>query len=264
MMIYFRLLRAFIRSSAQEETAFRANFVISLFQSMLNLAVGILGIMVLFSQVQSLQGWDLPATLALLGIYLIVSALRGLVFGPSLENLAGMGQDIATGNFDFTLLRPVSPQFLSSFRRWRLFSLLDLALGVGVVIFAVSRPGQSITLSQLLIFFFTLGSGVAIVYAFLLGFTALVFWSPGLLFTWVFDGIFQMARYPVGIYPGWLRFILTWIIPLGMITTFPAQALTGVLPFRLILGAAILAAVLVLAASRLFHIALRRYSSASS
>jgi ABC-2 type transport system permease protein len=263
-MIYLRLIRAFIRSSIQEEAAFRVNFFISLFQSLLNLGVGILGIMVLFTQVQSLRGWDFPATLALLGIYLIVSALRGLVFGPSLENLAGMGQEIATGTFDFTLLRPVSAQFLSSFRRWRLFSLLDLALGVGVVIFALTRPGQSISPIQLLTFFITLGSGAAIVYAFLLGFTSLVFWSPGLLFTWVFDGIFQMARYPVGIYPGWLRFMLTWIIPVGMITTLPAQALTGMVPLRLILGSVVLASGLVIAASRLFQIALRRYSSASS
>ena len=48
-----------------------------------------------------------------------------------------------------------------------------------------------------------------------------------MLFTWVFDGIFQMARYPVGMYPGWLRLVLTWIVPVGVITTVPAQALTG-------------------------------------
>ena len=50
-----------------------------------------------------------------------------------------------------------------------------------------------------------------------------------MLFTWVFDGLFQMARYPVGMYPGWLRLVLTWIVPVGVITTVPAQALTGAL-----------------------------------
>ena len=30
------------------------------------------------------------------------------------------------------------------------------------------------------------------------------FWSPGFLFTWVFDAVFQLARYPVGFYPIYL------------------------------------------------------------
>ena len=70
-------------------------------------------------------------------------------------------------------------------------------------------------------------ASVAVLYAILLIFTALVFWGPGLLFTWVFDAIFQLARYPIGVYPGWLQLALTWIIPVAVLTTIPAQALTG-------------------------------------
>ena len=36
-----------------------------------------------------------------------------------------------------------------------------------------------------------------------------------------------MGRYPVGLYPGWLRLVMTWIVPVGVMTTVPAQALTG-------------------------------------
>lgn len=263
-MRYLRLLREFIRASAQQEMAYRANFFIGLLHSLLNLGTGILGLVVLFGQVESLHGWDFPATLALLGVYLTVGALRGLVIGPSLEALAGLGQEVMTGNFDFSLLRPVNVQFLASFRHWRLFSLLDLALGLGVLGIAVSRPGQSLSVQQALSFLVALSAALAILYALLLALTAMVFWSPGFLFTWVFDGIFQMARYPVGIYPGWLRLVLTWVIPIGVITTVPAQALTGNAPWSLLAGSVLLAAALVTAASLLFQRALRRYSSASS
>ncbi len=263
-MRYFRMLRSFIRASAQQEVAYRANFFIGLLHSLLNLGTGVLGVVVLFGKVQTVRDWDFPATLALLGVYLTVSALRGLVIGPSLEALAGQGQEVMTGNFDFTLLRPVNPQFLASFRHWRLFALIDLALGLGVLAAAVTRPGQSLSGLQALAFTVALASGLAILYAMLLALTALVFWSPGFLFTWVFDGIFQMARYPVGIYPGWLRLALTWVIPIGVITTVPAQALTGSAPWSLIAGSMLLAAAMVAGASILFQLALRRYSSASS
>lgn len=97
----------------------------------------------------------------------------------------------------------------------------------------------------------------------MLAFTGLVFWSPGFLFTWVF-GIFQMARYPVGLYPGWLRLVLTWVVPVGMMTTVPAQALTSELPAGMLIGSVALATVLVIGASALFRVGLRRYASASS
>jgi ABC-type uncharacterized transport system permease subunit len=53
----------------------------------------------------------------------------------------------------------------------------------------------------------------------LLALASLIFWSPGFLFTWIFDGIFQMARYLVCIYPAWLRLVLTWIVPVRAMAT---------------------------------------------
>jgi ABC-2 type transport system permease protein len=263
-MRYLRLLGQFARASLQEEMAYRANFFINLLYSLLNLATGVLGIAVLFGQVEMVQGWTFAGTLALLGIYLIVGALRNLVIGPSLEALGGMDGEVWNGTLDFTLLRPANTQFLASFRRWRPFALFDLLLGVGVLSAAATVLGQTLTAARLAAFLAALGAGVTILYAILLAFTALVFWSPGFLFTWVFDGLFQMARYPLGVYPGWLRLVLTWVVPVGVITTIPAEALTGVLAPGALAGSLLLALTLFGAASGFFRIAVRRYASASS
>lgn len=263
-MRYLRLLGCFVRASAQDELAYRANLWISLLHSLLNLGTGVLGIVVLFGQVEAVQGWTLPSTLALLGVYLTIGALRGLCIGPSLEALAGMEGEIWTGHLDFTLLRPVNTQFLASLRYWRLLALVDLGLGLGVLGLAMFWLGQAMTVARLVTFLLALGAGMAILYAALLAFAGLVFWSPSFLFTWVFDGVFQMARYPVGLYPGWLRLVLTWIIPVGLMTTIPAQALTGELSAGMLAGSAALAAALVVGASALFRAGLRRYASASS
>ena len=220
--------------------------------------------MVLFGQVETVHGWDLPATLALLGVYLTIAALRRLFIGPSLDALAGLGGEVWSGRFDFTLLRPIDVQFLASFRHWRPFALADLILGLGVLGVAAVQLGQSLTLARLATFLIALGAGVTILYATLLAFTGLVFWSPGFLFTWVFDGIFQMARYPVGLYPGWLRLVLTWIVPVGVMTTVPAQALTGDLLSGVLIGSVALAIASLIGASALFRFGLRRYASASS
>jgi ABC-2 type transport system permease protein len=134
----------------------------------------------------------------------------------------------------------------------------------GVLIVAITKLSQTLTLAHVTTFLIALLAGVLILYAILLFFASCVFWSPGFLFTWVFDGIFQMARYPLGLYPGWARLILTWIIPVGVMTTVPAQALTGDIPFITLAGTVAIAIVLVIVASVLFQTGLRRYASASS
>ncbi len=263
-MHYVRLVGRFARASAQNELAYRANFWIGLFHSLLNLATGVLGVVVLFGQVETIRGWDLPSTLVLLGVYLTLSALRGLFIGPSLEALAGMDGEIWTGQFDFTLLRPVNAQFLASVRHWQPFALVDLALGLGVLGLAAAQLEQSLGPLRLATFVLTLTVGVAILYAILLTFSALTLWNPGFLFTWVFDGLFRLARYPVGLYPGWVRLVLTWIVPVGLMTTVPAQALTGSLSGTALAASLVAATALLVASSLLFRLGLRRYASASS
>jgi ABC-2 type transport system permease protein len=259
-----RLIASFVRVSFQEEAAYRANFGISLISSLLNLITGVLSLTVIFGQVEDVRGWNLPATLALLGVYLIVSALRGLFIGPGLETLAGIDGDIWSGRFDYTLLRPVDTQFLVSFRKWRLFSLFDVALGLGVLGVAVAQLQVTLTLWQALAFVLSLLAGLLILYAILLACAALVFRSPGVLFTWIFDGVFQMARYPVHMYPGWLRLVLTWIVPVGIMTTVPAEMLTGAPNLAVLAAALLFAAALTAGASWLFRRGMRRYTSASS
>ena len=263
-MRYLRLIAHFARASLQEEAAYQANFYISLLHSLLNFATGVLGVVVLFSQIETVNGWSFSATLALLGVYLTIGALRSLFIGPSLEALAGMDGEVWSGQFDFTLLRPVDTQFLASLRKWQPFALLDLVLGLGVLGVAVIQLSQALTTAHVVVFLVTLGASVTVLYAILLAFAGLVFWSPGVLFTWVFDGLFQLARYPLGLYPGWLRLVLTWVVPVGVMTTVPAQALTGTLPLGMLAGSLALAAVLLIGASALFRFGLRRYASASS
>jgi ABC-2 type transport system permease protein len=263
-MRYLRLVGLCALASAQQELAHRANFFISLLHSLLNLGTGVLGLVVLFGQVESVRGWDFASTLALLGVYLTLGALRQLFIGPSLDALAGMGGEVWTGSFDFTLLRPVDVQFLASFRHWRPLALLDLGLGLGVLGIALAQLGHSLALPQLAAFVLALGAGLAALYSILLVFAAMIFWSPGFLFTWVFDGVFQLARYPVGVYPAWLRLTLTWIVPVGVMTTVPAQALSGDLTPGILAGSVALAAALLVVSSALFRLGLRRYASASS
>src|SRR5436305_13457417 len=80
----------------------------------------------------------------------------------------------------------------------------------------------------------------------------------------LFQGVYAAGRYPVGIYPGWLRFGLTFLVPVAFAVTIPAEALTGRLSAQTLIGAAALTAVLLTAARVIWRLGLRRYSGASA
>jgi len=263
-MHYLKLIGSFIKVSTQADLAYRTNFFIQIFNSMLNLLTGVLSLTVIFNQVTEIRGWDLASSLGLLGVYLLLGALRGLFISPSLESVAGMDGEIWQGTFDFTMLRPVDKQFLISFRHWRIFALFDLILALGVLGTAVHLMGTSLSVGVIVSFLITLLAGIGLLYAALLAFSALVFWNSGFLFTWIINDLFQLARYPVGLYPGWLRLILTWIIPVGMMTTVPAQALAGTLSPAMLMLSVLLSLGALIGTSWLFRRGLTKYASASS
>jgi len=263
-MHYFRLIGEFFKVSTQAEMAHRANFFIRILNALLNLVTGVLSLTVIFNQVETIKSWDLPSAMALLGVYLLLAALRGLFISPSLESVSGMDGEIWQGTFDFTLLRPIDKQFLVSFRYWRVLMLFDLILALGVLGYAIHLLGTSLNFLTALQFLLTLVAGITLLYSALLAFSALVFWNSGFLFTWIINDLFRLARYPVGLYPGWLRLILTWIIPVGLMTTIPAQAISGNLSWQWMILTLIFTLGALMGASWLFRQGLKRYTSASS
>ena len=55
------------------------------------------------------------------------------------------------------------------------------------------------------------------------------------------DGIYQSGRWPVTIYPGWLRISLTYLVPIAFAVTVPAEALTSRLTVETLVIAAVFA-----------------------
>jgi ABC-2 type transport system permease protein len=264
MLYYLHLIGLFLRISIQEEMAFRMNFVVNMLGTILSLTTGILGIAILFHVVTTIQGWTFPETLTLLAIYQLITALQNLVIEPSMVSLGGIDGDAWTGRFDYTLQAPVSTQFLVSFRKWRLWSFIDVSLSLVLLCIALTLLGKHIGLLQIAMLVFNLCISLLIVYAIFLLLSSASLWQQGIPLTWIFNSVIQLGRYPVGIYPGALRLLLTWVVPVAFITTIPVEVLTRqASPLVLVAGAAIALGLFVLA-SFFFRMSLRHYTSASS
>jgi ABC-2 type transport system permease protein len=217
---------------------------------------------IIFTYTNSLGGWRPDEMLALVGVYFLVGGIISLVIQPG---MAALIDSVRDGTLDFTLTKPEDAQLLVSIQRLAIWSLLDLLMGTGVLVVALVRLGNTIGAGQAAEFLGTLLSGAVIVYSFWLILASLSFWLvrvENLLE--IFQSVYQAGRWPVSLYPGWLRFGLTFIIPVAFATSIPTEALTGRLGEPLLLGAFGLA-VLMFAVSRLiWQLGLRRYAGASA
>jgi ABC-2 type transport system permease protein len=103
------------------------------------------------------------------------------------------------------------------------------------------------------------------IYSFWLLLTSSAFWIVRVSeMANLFEGVYAAGRWPVSVYPGWLRNGLTFLVPVAFAVTVPAEALTGRLTPLTLGGAAILAVVLLWLARQVLRLGLRRYSGASA
>jgi len=258
-----RILRAFLSIGVLNIVQYRTDFVIAVLNALVSLVTQLLGLSVIFSNTADLRGWTADDLLVLIGIHFFISGLVGLVIRPSMEALM---EGIRLGTFDFQLTKPADAQLLASARVFAPQSLTDVVVGIGVVVFGATRTGLVLDPLAVLFFLVTLVAGLATVYGFLLLLSTLAFWFVRLdNILVIFQALFGYAgRWPVTIFPTWLRPVLTFVVPIAFAVTVPAQALTGQLSLsRALLSVAV--AALFLIGSRLFWLlALRRYTGASA
>jgi ABC-2 type transport system permease protein len=261
-MRLLRLLWTFFRVGAMGELAYRANFFIQLFESLLELATAIGGLAVIFTYTSRLGGWTQDQVLALVGVFFLVGGAIRFVLQPSLEQLI---ESVRDGTLDFTLVKPEDAQLVSSIQRVEIWKLTDVGLGIGVLAVALARMGEHVGLLQALEFAAALIAGGIIVYSFWVILATSAFWLVRVEnILMVFQSMYEAGRWPVSIYPGWLRFALTFVVPVGFAVTVPAQALAGHLTWQVLAGAGALAVGLFAVARVFWRLGLRRYQGASS
>lgn len=251
-----------LRLGALNATQYRVDFFVHLAESTVRLGTSLAGLAIVFSHTGDLGGWRLDDLLALVGVFLLVGGLIGLVIRPSMERLM---EGVRLGTLDFVLTKPVDAQLLVSVRQIDIWRLTDVLLGAGLVVYAVWRRGDEVGLGSAMLFVLLLAAGVAIIYSFLLLLSTLAFWLVRLEnILVIFGSMYEAGRWPVGIYPPWLRVALTFVVPVAVAITVPVESLTGRLD-AVAVGGTLALAIGFLAASRfLWRLGLRHYTGASA
>jgi ABC-2 type transport system permease protein len=257
-----RLFGLFFRIGALNELQYRANFAIQVFQSVIALGTGLAVIGLVFSQTTRLNDWTQPELLAVMGVHILMGGLIRTIIQPNMERLM---TDVREGTLDFILTKPEDSQVLVSIREVKIWQAVDVLIGLAVLGFATTQLRSTLGPVQALAFAAALVLGGVMIYCFWLLLTTAAFWIVRMdEIHELFDGIYQSGRWPVTIYPSWLRVSLTYLVPIAFAVTVPAEALTSRLTIDTLALAAAFAIGLVVVTRWFWRFGLRNYSGASS
>ena len=231
-----------LRVGVMTDLQYRVNFALQVLQSLLALFTGLVVFALVYSHTTELNGWSQNELLVVLGVQIMMGGVIRAVVQP---NMMRFTEEVRDGKLDHALTKPVDAQMLVSVRQVEVWQAVDILTGTGVIVVALVRLGADLGALDVLAFAAALAVGAVLLYCFWMLLATLAFWVVNM---WhlpeLFEGVFQTGRWPIGIYPPWLRFSVTFLVPIAFAVTVPAEAVTSRLEWQTLALAAGFAVVL--------------------
>jgi ABC-2 type transport system permease protein len=259
---YGRLFWVQARASIATAMQYRVDFVIEGAMSIYWLLWNLVPLLILYSQRDAVAGWDFGSALVVIAWFTV---LRGVLEGAINPSLVAVVDRVRTGEFDFVLLKPADTQFLVSTARFAPWKLVDIVGGLALVVIAFVRLGRAPAALDMAMAALLLVAAALVLYSLWILVISASFYVIRIdNLAYLFTAVFDAARWPVQVFRGVWRFLFTFVVPLALMTTYPAMAILGTLDIEvalLSLGGALVFAAL---ARALWRAAIGSYTSASS
>lgn len=259
---YLSLYAVLVRTQLKALSQYRADFLIGVIGSAVLQMATILFLWAIMRRVPSMHGWTLDELLLLVGLMMVSRALCHMFA----ENLWTLGRDyVRTGDFDRLLVRPIDPLFHLLANRFCTEGLGTLVVGSIVLIHALDASAVAWTPANAVILPVVILSGGVIFFALNLIAAVTAFWVIDPIP--VIGSIFfthELGKYPLSIYRKPVRFVVTWLVPYGLISYYPGAVLLGRGTGWMVLLCPIMALVLLGVALAWWRVGLRHYGSTGS
>lgn len=262
MKRYIRLYIHFLKFSFSKALQFRLDFSFRIIMDFIFYVVNILFFKIIYLHTPMLAGLTEEQMMIFVSSYLF---LDSIIMTLLANNIWLLPTYINKGDLDYYLVRPVSSLFFLSLRDIAANSVINVIAAFSILLWSFTKYTGSFTLSQILLYSLFLLNGLGLYYLVRMMFVIPVFWthtSRGL--DELFWGIEQCMQRPLDMFKGQFKRILSTLIPLGIIVSYPVKMLFTSDPLNLMIHMSVVTIVFGFVFSRCWKWGLRNYSSASS
>ena len=244
------------------QIAFLSRFgaIMFIFGKVLRFAFFLLFLVILQTRTKGIEGYDTWQIIFFFATFNLIDTLPQLLF----REVYRFRAYVVSGEFDYFLTKPLSPLFRSLLGGSDILDLVMIFISVAFIVFSSARLDGITFLSSISYL-------LLIINAFIIAMSLhILVISVGVLTTEVdntimlYRDITQMGRIPVDIYREPLSFLITFVIPVGIMMTFPAKALMGLLSWQFIAISILISAIFLITSLQLWKVSLKNYSSIST
>lgn len=210
----------------------------------------------------SISGWSRDEIFVLMSIYTIYDAFTWSFFYFNMQRYM---RRVFTGELDMFLLKPVDAQFMLSVEHNSYNNLFRLVIGIGMLVFSLSRLQQSITVLSFVLFLILLLFGFILLYSIWFFIATFAFWVERLNnLNDVIPSLRKLSQFPRSVYTGISSFLFCIVFPIVLITSIPAETLMNKssLGWNIYFMASSIA--MFWLARRFFFFSIKKYSGAGS
>ena len=262
VLLNLKIVRQMVRTSIQAQAQYRVDFLIQMSLAGFWVLWNVAPLCLVFELRPEIAGWRRPEAMLVMSAFVLLKAVLEGIITP---NLNGLVEQIRSGTLDFVLLKPADAQLLVSVGRVVPAKAVDLLAGISLAVWSVRQIDPAPGPAELAAGAAMLVAGAFIIYAVWLLVACIAFWVVKVdNLSFLFGSLFDAARWPISVFRGWVRIVLTWVVPVAAMTSFPALAIRGELDASQAVAAWGLALGLLFVSRLAWKVALRHYGSASS
>lgn len=260
MIKYLKVWWLFAVNSFQTQLMIRWALALFFIGKILRFSIFTFFIVILVKNTNALAGYSLDQTILFFLSFNLVDDLSQLLF----REVYRFRPAVITGTFDFYLIKPINALFRSLTSGPDFLDLATMIPLTFAVIFYVHKLGIS-NVWSIVIYILLLLTGFIIAMSF-----HILVLSLAILTTEIdhavmlYRDITSLGRMPVDIYREPLRGFLTFVIPVGIMMSFPTKSLLGFLSPTLTIYSVVFSIAVFVMSINIWKFALKKYSSASS
>jgi ABC-2 type transport system permease protein len=218
---YWLIAGMWVRSSM----TYRTSFVVTMFGNLLMTCLDFVGILLMFSQVDSLGGWGLPEIAFLYGLSVTAFGMADLVLG----SMDVLGARIRDGSFDILLVRPAPVLAQIGADRFAVRRLGRITQGTVVLVWALASVDVDWSAAKVLLVPVMVVSGAVIFCAvFVAGAAFQIFAQDASEVQNAFTyGGTTLLQYPPTVFGKDFVRGVTFVLPLAFVNWVPASYVLG-------------------------------------
>ena len=219
----------------------------------------------IFQHVSSVAGYSLEQV----GLFFLTFNLVDIVSQIFFRGIYMIGRDVREGDLDFYLIQPVNTLFRVCSNLVDFLDFLTLIPVAALIVYVFPRVLSQFSIIELflqgILYALLCLNGIVIAFSIHVLIASITVWTQQMENSiWLYRDLVSLGRFPIDIYTPFLRALLTFVLPIAVMVSYPTKALLGLLEPPKVLGAFFLSAALLALALTVWQNSLKHYSSVSS